>query len=59
MKECCDKAIALLDCCECSDSDWEMKKELFQETKKSFSLKLSIQKVQDYFKNDIWAQTYL
>lgn len=54
MKECCDKAIAVLDCCACSNSDWEMKKELFQETKKSFSLKLSIQTVQDYFKNGVW-----
>ena len=46
-----DKAITILDCCEYSDSDWEMQKELFQELKKSFSLKLTIQKVQDYFKN--------
>ncbi|GFH44493.1 predicted protein [Chaetoceros tenuissimus] len=42
MKECCDKAIAMLVSCECSDSGWEMKKELFQEMKKSFSLKLTI-----------------
>lgn len=51
MKECCDKAIAMLVSCECSDSGWEMKKELFQEMKKSFSLKLTIRTVQDYFKN--------